>query len=723
MMSSRASGKLTLRDTHPSRKTASTTHFNELYSTVVKEISQQAAKIDHFALTTDGWTGLSASFWSVTAQGFDHDFQLHHFKLGCIPIFAPVHSADVVAAKIQEKLKEFGIDPHKVSAVTTDEGGCAPLIAGQFSSADEIHCGAHLLNTALRNAFEEICKEEVYGSIIKLILEGCRELSGTCNRSTQLREQLTTNQLATGEPVLTLKQDVSTRWNSILYNISSVLQSKTSIMNLCANNLNLPFAGLVIRHGSIMWPFLQHLQSILQQFEQQTRDLCLHSTVTASQIVVTWFRLRYELDEAEISKRLLAANNPPSDDAMVTEMVRLCLKTLLAHLNKKFLPFQPAELIAFALDPLNPQILQPSTEWDFDWNNYLEQGYQLILQQGASTDQEVEIIPPTNPTLVGFRSMLSSKARPKRNSNVGRAVADLEAELQRFRDEDPVVDGQCTAEEWWRSNKDRFPLLSKLARKYLAFPASQSASERDFSQMRLMCTHLRSQLDPERAFRMSIVGPYLRAARQKKKAINPRSQANQVADARRNASRKQTRQRKLRNRFAHFEASPDLQLPAARELDQELNQFVDIGAIYDDTGERSSDYDYEFGESESSDAEEISNDFEDLQPVRKVARLDSSVITTRSNRIYCNITQSQEDRFAYIASFVGLGERTAPTPEALFGANFRLITQWKAVFQRDIQYWGFRIHPDAEKIYSSGKEFLREIGHVISVTNDMLEQL
>ena len=50
---------------------------------------------------------------------------------------------------------------------------------------------------------------------------------------------------------------------------------------------------------------------------------------------------------------------------------------------------------------------------------------------------------------------------------------------------------------WWKTNEGKFPRIAKLARKYLAIPASEVASERSFSVAGLTVSKLRSALDPD----------------------------------------------------------------------------------------------------------------------------------------------------------------------------------------------------------------------------------
>ena len=52
---------------------------------------------------------------------------------------------------------------------------------------------------------------------------------------------------------------------------------------------------------------------------------------------------------------------------------------------------------------------------------------------------------------------------------------------------------------WWKAHQARFPMLSVLARKYLAIPATSAPSERLFSSAGLTIAKERARLTPEHA--------------------------------------------------------------------------------------------------------------------------------------------------------------------------------------------------------------------------------
>ncbi len=59
--------------------------------------------------------------------------------------------------------------------------------------------------------------------------------------------------------------------------------------------------------------------------------------------------------------------------------------------------------------------------------------------------------------------------------------------------------------QWWRTNAQNFQYLSKLARIYLAIPATSATSERYFSKTGLIVTDTRTLLKPSKVDKISFI--------------------------------------------------------------------------------------------------------------------------------------------------------------------------------------------------------------------------
>lgn len=71
------------------------------------------------------------------------------------------------------------------------------------------------------------------------------------------------------------------------------------------------------------------------------------------------------------------------------------------------------------------------------------------------------------------------------------------SELTRYLQEQPI-DSTADPLAWWRDNETRYPLLAKLARKYMCICATSTASERVFSTAGNIATPVRSSLKPSK---------------------------------------------------------------------------------------------------------------------------------------------------------------------------------------------------------------------------------
>ena len=87
-----------------------------------------------------------------------------------------------------------------------------------------------------------------------------------------------------------------------------------------------------------------------------------------------------------------------------------------------------------------------------------------------------------------------------RRRQLGAGLSDEEeeaqgakAEMQAYRAERRLKTDGCPL-GWWRERKDNYPLLSKLARKYLAVQATSTPAERVMSTLGLVLNSKRQSL-------------------------------------------------------------------------------------------------------------------------------------------------------------------------------------------------------------------------------------
>src|SRR3990170_5803446 len=120
-------------------------------------------------------------------------------------------------------------------------------------------------------------------------------------------------------------------------------------------------------------------------------------------------------------------------------------------------------MLAALLDPRFKSLKFASELLRINTHEQLKCEYQ-VMKNLTNEDQETESRPTSSNSLL---------ARMFQNNHIGiDEVANYLALPEIHPDDCPLL--------WWKINKTRFPVLSKLARKYLAIPATAIPSERLF---------------------------------------------------------------------------------------------------------------------------------------------------------------------------------------------------------------------------------------------------
>lgn len=534
----------------------------------------------YLVLTTDGTTGPDGvGYWSVTISGMQANFELCHSILACVPAYAN-HTGRNLAKVVLDVLESVGLDKDKVVAVVTDEGGGAPCIADCFPNAVPIFCAAHLLQTTLRHAFDDTY--ETF-PCISTVLTVCKSLARQYNQSCVSRAEIQVLQAELSDSVASLKQEVVTRWLSQWNTFDSVAQNESAI-KIWINERALDSPEFQHYNPETFWPLLHCLVDILRPFKEVTEAFSIEKKPTLHLVV----------DLVDCLHQHLSSAKDGLSQRMLNDKARSSLLFLLDSLDKalttKFENWDDLELAAYAL---NPTFRSPTNAQS---KHYFELGVAAIKR-----------LLSTGHKGISFSLRDSTLATSASRSTPSQALSFLQLrELQRR----PILQTASMNEldeylavpqanpleaigDFWNRMVSRLPRLTSLATLVFSIPCSQTASEREFSLLRLMCTHLRGRLAPETVNMLITCAAFInrRNADSESTQSQARTDTQISADAARVSSLLRSNKKRIRERAMQIDSAAklaqlnfpsilsNLRLPSffePEDIDQSL-----VGAIND----------------------------------------------------------------------------------------------------------------------------------------------
>lgn len=253
----------------PSRKTISNSLIPQLYQTAVNVLNIKFKNVSAICLTTDAWTSINNdSYVALTAHYIDDNTKLTSFFLGC-HYFTDRHTAAALSTFLQDLVKKWGIG-HLITMTVSDN---APNITAAIRLCNWRHlpCFAHCINLVVQSGLEKV----------KILIDKVKAIVEYFKRSSHAKLRLNEIQVQGGYPVLKLKQDCPTRWNSTYDMIDRVLKIKEPILSTLAilnNELN------NISHAE--WKVLHYLSKLLKIFYDVTYEISTEKYVSISKVIL-----------------------------------------------------------------------------------------------------------------------------------------------------------------------------------------------------------------------------------------------------------------------------------------------------------------------------------------------------------------------------------------------------------------------------------------------------
>lgn len=286
-----------------------------------------------------------------------------------------------------------------------------------------------------------------------------------------------------GTRLTTLKIDVSTRWNSTFEMFERAIQLRRSCDHYCEENTETRPYLL----SPSEWDQAANVMNLLKPLSEATTLLCGSDYPTINKALPIYIVLMKHLKRIEHGLYDQSQLIQPA-----TQIITKLEQYLLAALTK------PVYICAMILDPtFKTQVCKKNEA-------FLQEYYKLSVNTILVTFREAarQFQPKdttTQPT--SSTSQTSSRIAKKPSffsSELYEPVAVLdtvEAEIDRYLKEDLEPEG-TDALRYWAVRQKNYPVLSKMARRFLAVPATSAASERVFSKGRRIVSWQRSSLDP-----------------------------------------------------------------------------------------------------------------------------------------------------------------------------------------------------------------------------------
>ncbi|KAL2102146.1 hypothetical protein ACEWY4_001314 [Coilia grayii] len=476
-----------------SRKRLSEEVIPNMYQSVKENVKSKLQSAERVGITSDTWTSLATeSYMSVTAHFIDGEWNLISYALQTTEVETDHRSASL-AEMLTNAINEWEL-MSKDPAIVTDNA--ANMVrAVEIMGLTHVGCFAHIINLASHAGLK-------LPNIARLLAR-VRHIAKFFHRSTTATRVLKEKQklLQLKEHKLTI--DVVTRWNSALEMLERFLEQQPAISAaLMSPEVRRNETDLCsLKEGDIT--DAEDVVRALKPMKTATQVMSEEKTPTLSVI-------------APLHSLLLKEMTSLPDDSKVVKDLKDEIKK---NLSMRYVNQKDMLHVASAIDPrfkALPFLSEEERESTFSTlkteaiSEMEEEASSLCIQcifslyshtqQDDADGEEEDVGPqPAAPDAMpssALECLLGDAYRPRDEGEAQKSRAEkVEDEIRRYRSRRPAG-LQDNPLAWWRENENEYPLLARMAKRYLCVPGTSVASERVFSTAGDIITAKRSCLTP-----------------------------------------------------------------------------------------------------------------------------------------------------------------------------------------------------------------------------------
>jgi hypothetical protein len=471
------------------------------------------------SVTLDCWTSPNTkAFLGITAHYIDDNWILQSLLLDFVPL-PDLHTGENLCEAFVATCDRFGILP-KLLGVTTDNAAnidkllvCLERVCHDrditFKKKEQhVRCMAHVTNLAVQALLRELRAEAVsvessldtatQAEQLPCITKIRRSVVKT--RSTpQRRNEFKSLCDASGTPRKELILDVRTRWNSTHAMIERACELRVPLSNLAKISPDLS------ELSNEEWELLHVVAQVLGVFKEVTQPLCADSYPTLNEAVQAYNHLLDDLEgflgqrneeEDGRAKAAIIDQCSPANKRALTDAIQAAHDKLRVYYSDTW-----ARLYAISV------ILDPRFKADYYEANAWEPS--LVAHSKGALLSAIEeygaAVPQSDQTGIAGCSEFKDKFTTRL---MKRRRVQKESEMDEYL-RAPVADSDVDVLEWWKQNSNMYPCLARIARDYLAIPATSVPAERAFSGGADLVTDKRGSLGEDTIQACMCLGSWL----------------------------------------------------------------------------------------------------------------------------------------------------------------------------------------------------------------------
>jgi len=487
----------------------------KVYESEKELLKKSLRDVEHISLTCDLWTSnQTLSYMALVAHYIDADWVMQCRVLNFVELDPP-HSGVIIAQAVMECLAEWKIED-KVISLTMDNASSndaaaknlmakflARKVPGFIPHHFHVRCCAHIVNLVVQVGLEPL------QPFTLSLRETVKYMKKSTSRMYKFVEVCKTLNMKLGAG---LCLDVSTRWSSTYKMFDACTPYRAAFHEYGDHDLNYKWEP-----SHVDWNMYAAVQPILAEFAEITKVLSGSLYPTANVFYPYIVTVKMELVKASKSRNefLKAMANAMLDKFAKYWEEKNNVMALATILDPRW----KMKFVAFCFEEIYGE--EKGKEEVADIKKELYSIYDTYNVEYQKRKSGVDGSDKRSSTMQTGTTTSTARTSLFRKHLQATSTETSKSELSRYLDEANVDPDDTTFVllDWWKVNTHRFPVVSRMARRFLTIPATSVSSESTFSTGGRVLDDYRSSLLPAMVERLVCASSWIRGSYNDNKSL------------------------------------------------------------------------------------------------------------------------------------------------------------------------------------------------------------